>query len=249
MPLLTTYASASRRGFAAKPVVGPYPQDKTMSFSVPTSWSGSGTTMINTGSDPTDLTISGIATYTAGPPAYISNQTGTENTNVTNVTPNIVLSTTNYSTLSIWAWVPSVSYAQYGHYLVQMATAGFPFDGIYIALFQGGEMGFTTNGAGIDKKFVTSTPVWTFSTWQMITFVYIASDTLPSKAYLNATEIGSFVHGSDTMNIDNYYLEIPMYPQITNGGRWNNLNIYGNTEFSASDVSAKFAAERGYYGV
>lgn len=245
MPLLNTFNNASRRAFTSPQTTTPPIGNGVMAYTVPASWNGTGTSITSIGSASATMTITGSGTtYVAGPPAYVSVGAGASaiDYDINDVTPSPILSLTQYSTISFWCRMPSTISGE--KELTSMCIFGPPFDGIYIKLQTNRYMTFTTNGAAYNYVQSTSGPVFTFNTWQMITYVYTLANN-PSTCYVNATNVLTFSHpAGDAMNPGTYGFSMGCQE-----GRWNQVTVLANTQMTAAQVAAKFTAERGYYGV
>jgi hypothetical protein len=155
-----------------------------------------------------------------------------------------MLSKTVYKAVSFW-FKPAVFYNNGLSNMLTMADSGTS-DGIYMGTAYDGRMFVTTNGQSYNNVQQTPNIVLTLNTWQMVTYVYIADTVQPSRLYINDTEVFSFVHGLDFIN--SVPIKLRVFMTAGYSSQWNDLQMFNNG-YTAANVSARFAATRGYYGV
>jgi hypothetical protein len=80
----------------------------------------------------------------------------------------------------------------------------------------------------------------------MLTYVYLINNTGLSSVWYNDTLVHSWTHGSDSMYVGTYNLDLGMFGSWA--ARFNNFMIR-DTGYTQAEVTAKFTAERSYYGV
>ena len=191
-----------------------------------------------------DLGFSGFGapTYEPTPPAYLSVPF---NTLFISSTPQDVrLSTTATRTMSIWFYLPTGLTPQIADIMTNN-NVGATFDGAYIQVYQDGLLHFNTNGN--QKNTWVDPYTMPRDEWKMLTFVYIASDTVPNRAYVNGVLVGSYLHGLDT--VDQFYGNNLRISTVGGyGGRWSQAKVW-NYGLSGQQILDEFTATRGYFGV
>lgn len=153
------------------------------------------------------------------------------------------ISTTRYQTVSFWyrqtAAIPGTSV------LLNFNDTRGTFDGIYMGAGINGILRVTTNGPLIDNVQELPANTTTFNVWQMITFKYILSATLPCVIYINANPVFSYYHGND---LADEYTPRLLLQMSSIYARWNDF-ILVNDEYTDAMVLARYTATRTYYGV
>jgi hypothetical protein len=216
------------------------------------SYSGSGNTITDLSGNGWNMTI---ASNTGGWPISIGyNNTdpksiGFNNFYTYSATANFpagmfMLSRTVYKAVTFW--FKTTSFNNNG--IVSLLSMADPTtsDGIYMSVAYDGKMQLTTNGQSFNNVQNIQNIVLSLNVWQMVTFVYISSDTLPCKLYVNDVEVYSYLHGNDFISTVVTKLLVSMNPG--RGAQWNDLQMHNNG-YTAADVTTRFAATRGYYGV
>lgn len=160
-------------------------------------------------------------------------------------------SPTRYTTFSFW--IKAGSLPQPGRNIFSMSTSGqylqmsqYPANSPYGGA--SGVLGFFASAT----NYYSGNNALVAGVWRMITLVFIHNSTLPSKIYVNDTLSSTFTAATTvTWDKTQVNFEISMldggYTTSTNTV-WSQFRI-DRKEYTASDVSALFAANRGYFGV
>lgn len=208
------------------------------------SYTGGGTIDNLGAASSNDLAFSGFGspTYVSTPPAYVSVPF---NTLFLGQTPQDVrLNTTIARTMSIWFYVPTGLLPP----MIDIMTnnnVGSTFDGAYIQMYQDDRLHFSTNG-NQQNPFMNPYNM-PRDQWKMITFVYIASATIPCRAYINGALVGTYLHGTDTVD-QLWQNDLRISAGGGYGGRWSQAKVW-DYGLSDAQILAEFTATRGYFGV
>jgi hypothetical protein len=239
-----------------KPVataVGPAPPPVAgsgIAISVPGSATNGSTSIVDQGGILATMTAPAPVTVVTSPsPAYMVAPSGMGNYNLQS-TISLTPSSQKQGSITMWLYIPSASVgANTGSYAV--TYAGPAFDGIYM-------FGESDSSKNITLKATTNGQSWNNvqtvpapnylprDRWFMLTYVFIMNNTAPSSVWYDDTLVHTWTHPSDNMSGGTYNVAMDMFGSW--GGRFNSFRIR-DTGYTQAEVTAKFAAERSYYGV
>ena len=215
------------------------------------SYSGSGGTITNLVGSTLNLTAQNVTTF---------NYTSTTPTNIqftpfggTAATSGEVqgennLSTTDYITASFWyKQTNTVTNSELMFSLAAPDSPSSTYDGAYMTAWPNGVLQIVTNGAVLDTNRFSANNTIDTNTWQMVTFKFILSPTLPCVLYVNGTSVLSYIHGNDSISGGPYISRLTLGMTSTNGA-WNDFLI-ANEEYTDAMVAERYASTRSYYGV
>lgn len=154
-------------------------------------------------------------------------------------------------TISVWMYIPTASVIA-NRTNVRLVTNETPdlTKGIKLRVSSDASKNLTLSVImGSDTISNTTYTVPTLmprDTWFMLTISYIMNNTYPTSVWFNDILAHQWTYGADTMPQVTYYLTVGMLSQWS--VRFNNYQMLG-VGMMPVDVSAKFAAERSYYGV
>jgi hypothetical protein len=154
------------------------------------------------------------------------------------------ISTTHYQTVTFWYYQTSdISAGQSPLCSISNSASEL---GAYIYSIPTTRLRMITNGLNLDNIQMTASGVVTPGTWQMITFKYILSATLPCVLYINSTQIYSYVHGADSVTAGtNFRITIDMAYGF---GKWSDFTLF-DQELTLPQISARYTSTKSYFGL
>ena len=229
----------------------PVPINDELQYIFPGSVFNGGQTIRSTTSIPYSVSVFPAATTVSAPtPAYMvfpSTVSSTLNSPTASVSPSSIFQ----RTITLWMYLPTTTVVA-NQTDIRFIRGEEPGSGrgIYISVSTDASKNATLrilmNGI-TNTSVVQSVPTYMpKNVWFMLTINYIINNTNPTSVWFNSTIVHQWTHGADTLPQNTYYLSFPMLNQWAM--RFNNCQLLGRG-LTQAEVSAKFAAERSYYGV
>lgn len=249
--MFSTISGQYFAGHNVPPATIPVPFNDELQYINPGSLFNNNQTLRSTTTVPYSISIfpSAVAPLTPTP-AYIvipSIVSATINGPTASVSP----SSTVQRTITMWMYLPTTTVT------ANKTDSRFIHDeepnsgrGLYLKASTDASKNVTLriqmNGITNHSVFQSPSTYMPKNVWFMFTICYIINNTYPSSVWFNNTLVHQWTHGADTLPQNSYYLSTFILNEWST--RFNNYQMLGRG-MTQADVSAKFAAERSYYGV